>query len=34
MTKSFRSRAVAMAAGISFQANTFLSDDDKDVTSK
>ena len=34
MTKSFRSRAVAMDAGISYQANTFLSDDDKDVTSK
>jgi hypothetical protein len=34
MTKSFRSRAVAMDSGISYQANTFLSDDDKDVTSK
>ena len=34
MNKSFRSRAVSMDSGISYQANIFLSDDDKDVTSK
>jgi Mg-chelatase subunit ChlD len=34
MTKSFKSRAMAMDSGISYQADTFLSDEDKDVTSK
>jgi Mg-chelatase subunit ChlD len=34
MTKSFKSRAMAMDLGISYQADTFLSDEDKDVTSK
>ena len=34
MTKSFKSRAMAMDSGISYQADTFLSYEDKDVTSK
>lgn len=33
MSKSFKSRAVAMDGG-TYQADTFLSDEDKDVTSK
>ena len=33
MTKSFKSRAMSMDSGV-YQADTFLSDEDKDVTSK
>ena len=34
MSKSFKARAVAMDSGISYKSDTFLSDEDKDVTSK
>lgn len=34
MSKSFKARAVAMDSGVSYQANTFLDDEDKDVTTK
>jgi hypothetical protein len=34
MAKSLKVRAVSMDSGISYQADTFLSDEDKDVTSK
>jgi hypothetical protein len=33
MAKSFKARAMSMDAG-TYQSDTFLSDDDKDVTSK
>lgn len=34
MAKSFKSRAVSMNSGVSYQSDTFLADEDKDVTSK
>jgi hypothetical protein len=33
MTKSFKARAMSMDSG-TYQSDTFLSDEDKDVTSK
>jgi len=34
MAKSFKSRAASMDLGVSYQSDTFLADEDKDVTSK